>query len=76
MLGDLGLACFLLQSEGNERGPSVRVVQAICLHGSAKPVCIVQGVVDDQTFLLASSRLPAAAAGRLGQEMRQTSKRA
>lgn len=74
MLGDLGLACFVRQSEGNECGPSVRVVQAVCLHGSAQPVCVVQGVVENQTFLLGSSRLPAAVAGCSGQEMPRTSK--
>lgn len=29
MLGELGLACFLRQSEDNERGPWVGVVQAV-----------------------------------------------
>jgi len=33
VLGDWGLACFLRQSEGNERGPWGRVVQAVSLRG-------------------------------------------
>lgn len=68
MVGHVGLACFLQHREGNEHGPSVRVV-----HGSAQLVRVVRGVVDNQTLLLSSSRLPAAVAGCSNQEMPRTS---